>query len=174
MQNRKKQPYRGVMQAFARESPSSCLSAPVATLYKATSVPGPATPGVARQQSLQKLSKRPDTNELPVRKDRYPFEPKPPRGSLRLTLICSPPGRFRPKIGSSPHDSRTTPAVPRIFSAGYFVRPPLRCPRHRRRRSSSSRRKISRGNKVYRRATRSGRDRRLVSQRLARVSAGCP
>src|SRR6266508_4429854 len=26
----------------------------------------------------------------------------------------------------SPHNSRTTPAVPRIFSAGYFVRPPLR------------------------------------------------
>ncbi len=75
---------------------------------------------------------------------------------------------------ASPHNSRTTPAVPRIFSAGYFVRPPLRCPRHRRRRPSSSRRKISRGNKVYFGSTQSFGSNPSISQPDTRVSAGCP
>ena len=104
------------------------------------------------------------------------------------------------RVRASPHNSRTTPAVPRIpgvqgaprapcawMLAGYFVRPPLRwqspagdllVPRApadgRRRRSSSSRRKISRGNKVYLGIPSRRRKRPLFSQRLARVSAGCP
>src|SRR6266496_6411396 len=108
--------------------------------------------------------------------------PMPPSRILpRISYFPSinVPGSCKVGLGSlpddsSPHNPRTTPAVPRIPGvqgarapcawtlAGYFVRPPLRrlneagdllVPRApadgRRRRSSSSRRKISRGNKVY-------------------------
>jgi len=54
-----------------------------------------------RRRPSPNLSKRPDSNELPVRKDRYSCWRRAPRPLCCLTLICSPSGRFRPKIGFS-------------------------------------------------------------------------
>ena len=79
----------------------------------------------------------------------------------RGRLPRRPEGPLAEEVVPSPHNSRTTPAVPRIFSAGYFVRLLCRCPRHRRRRSSSSRRKISRG--TTSRTSASGQHRRKRS-----------
>ncbi len=150
------------------------------------------------------------------KRDRLERAPGTPKSKFRSGASCY--GRWRRRrfarecgharsgtsvVGGPPpssHNSRTTPAVPRIpgvqgaprapcawMFAGYFVRPPLRwqspagdllVPRApadgRRRRSSSSRRKISRGNKVYLGIPSPRHKRPLFSKRHARVSAGCP
>jgi hypothetical protein len=71
------------------------------TLEKQHSCPVARSPKSLRRRPSPNLSKWPDSNELPVRKDR------PPRGRQalqrfpRLTLIRSPLERLRPKIGFS-------------------------------------------------------------------------
>jgi hypothetical protein len=96
-------------------------------LFSVSCATNPPRSAIVRHLSFQNLSKRPDANELPVRRNRCHVRAEPPRGSPRLTIICSPPGpwpipaenRFSPlrRIWKSPAITKARPRAFNVVSA---------------------------------------------------------